>query len=78
MNTKAIFRCLMSEGDDTIAMSIEDAFAQTLADMEDAREELASSPSRSESPSINSAFEIGVTDVTEESSEHNSVTAPHT
>ena len=66
----------MSDGDDTIAMSIEDAFAQTLADMEDAREELASSPSGSESPSINSAFEIGVTDVTEESSEHNSVTAP--
>ena len=66
----------MSDGDDTIAMSIEDAFAQTLADMEDAREELASSPSGSESPSINSAFEIGVTDVTEESSEHNPVIAP--
>ena len=25
----------MSDGDDSIAMSIEDAFAQTLADMED-------------------------------------------
>ncbi|MEC7142007.1 MAG: hypothetical protein VXW30_00320, partial [Candidatus Thermoplasmatota archaeon] len=66
----------MSDGDDSIAMSIEDAFAQTLADMEDAREELASSPVESESSPLNSAFEVGVADVTEEVPEHNPVIAP--
>ena len=50
----------MSDGDDSIAMSIEDAFAQTLADMEEARDELASSPVESESPSIDSAFQDAV------------------
>ena len=66
----------MSDGDDSIAMSIEDAFAQTLADMEDAREELASSPVESESSPLNSAFEVGVADVTEEVPEHNPAIAP--
>ena len=66
----------MSDGDDSVAMSIEDAFAQTLSDMEDAREELASSPVLSESSSLNSAFEVGVPDVTEEPIEHNPVIAP--
>ena len=66
----------MSDGDDSVAMSIEDAFAQTLSDMEDAREELASSPVLSESSSLNSAFEVGVADVTEAPIEHNPVIAP--
>ena len=66
----------MSDGDDSVAMSIEDAFAQTLSDMEDAREELASSPVQSESPSLNSAFEVGVAVVTEEPIEQNPVIAP--
>ncbi|MEC7390652.1 MAG: hypothetical protein VX655_01035, partial [Candidatus Thermoplasmatota archaeon] len=66
----------MSDGDDSIAMSIEDAFAQTLADMEDAREELASSPVESKSSPLNSAFEVGVADVTEEVPEHNLAIAP--
>ena len=66
----------MSDGDDSVAMSIEDAFAQTLSDMEDAREELASSPVQSESPSLNSAFEVSVADVTEEPIEHNPVITP--
>ena len=66
----------MSDGDDSVAMSIEDAFAQTLADMEDAREELASSPVESESPSLNSAFEVGVADVSEEAPEQIPLIAP--
>ena len=66
----------MSDGDDSVAMSIEDAFAQTLSDMEDAREELESSPVLSESSSLNSAFEVGVADVTEEPIEHSPVIAP--
>ena len=66
----------MSDGDDSVAMSIEDAFAQTLADMEDAREALASSPVESESPSLNSAFEVGVADVSEEAPEQIPLIAP--
>ena len=66
----------MSDGDDTVAMSIEDAFAQTLADMEDAREELASSPVESASPSLNSAFEAGVVDVSQEATEQIPLIAP--
>ena len=71
-----MFRSLMSDGDDSIAMSIEDAFAQTLADMEDAREELASTPIESESPSLDSAFEVGVSEVSEEVPELSSPMAP--
>ena len=57
----------MTGGDDSNVMTIEDAFAQTLADMEEAREELASAPViESESPSLDSAFEQGTTEVTEE------------
>ena len=66
----------MSDGDDSVAMSIEDAFAQTLSDMEDAREELASSPVESASPSLNSAFEVGVADVSEEAPEQIPLIAP--
>ena len=66
----------MSDGDDSVAMSIEDAFAQTLADMEDAREELASSPVESASPSLNSAFEAGVVDVSQEATEQIPLIAP--
>jgi len=66
----------MSDGDDSIAMSIEDAFAQTLADMEEAREELASAPIESESPSLDSAFEVGVSEVSEEVPELSSPMAP--
>ena len=66
----------MSDGDDSVAMSIEDAFAQTLSDMEDAREELASSPVQSESSSLNSAFELGDYDITVETIKHNPVIAP--
>ena len=61
-----MFRSLMSDGDDSIAMSIEDAFAQTLADMEEAREELASIPVEPEPPSLDSAFEVAVSEVSEE------------
>ena len=57
----------MTGGDDSNVMTIEDAFAQTLADMEEAREELASAPAiETESPSLDSAFEQGTTEVTEE------------
>ncbi len=59
----------MTGGDDSNVMTIEDAFAQTLADMEEAREELASAPViESESPSLDSAFEQGTTEVIEEQS----------
>ena len=67
--SKSIFRSLMTGGDDSNVMTIEDAFAQTLADMEEAREELASAPViESESPSLDSAFEQGTTEVIEEQS----------
>ena len=59
----------MTGGDDSNVMTIEDAFAQTLADMEEARDELASAPViESESPSLDSAFEEGTSEVTEEES----------
>ena len=62
----------MSGGDDSNVMTIEDAFAKTLADMEEAREELDSvpvpEPIDTNPPSLVSAFEAGITEVEEEAS----------
>ncbi|MDP6856559.1 MAG: hypothetical protein QGH13_03395 [Candidatus Thalassarchaeaceae archaeon] len=60
----------MSGGDGSNVMTIEDAFAKTLADMEDAREELDSLPEPEpvddNSPSLDSAFEAGISEVEQE------------
>ena len=57
----------MSGGDDSNVMTIEDAFAKTLADMEEAREQLDSvpvpEPIDTNPPSLVSAFEAGIPEV---------------